>query len=76
MIFIDPGETRYTAICEDCLREKQGPYAAPHRFPEGESLDDARIEGELPLDCDAGSGECRNGHGYRVAREGSEGARH
>ena len=69
-----PPHHAFSALCDDCLRERG--LADTHGHVEPEQLEDAWIEGDLPLDCDSTTGECRRGHPYRVVREGSEGSRH
>ena len=75
LIVVDPGQVAFSALCEDCLRERQIPDAEHHRFTD-EERSGLCIRGELALDRDAGSGTCMRGHRYRVMREGSEGGRH
>ncbi len=76
LILVDPGQTEYSGLCDDCVSEKTGwqGRTEPHWLTE-EALAEVRIGGEVPLAVDAASGECRRGHTYRVVRE-SEGTRH
>lgn len=75
LVVVDPGQREFTALCDDCVRERA------HGDPERLDLDEPEraevcIRGELALDCASGTGECAHGHPYRVVREGSGGDRH
>lgn len=74
-ILIEPDATRFSAICDDCVREKNRPFESGRSWAQGEGHEDVTVSGELPLDQDDAWVDCAYGHRHLVIRRGSERAR-
>ena len=61
VIRIGPGEARFEGWCERCLDDPT---------PQSLGLRWLRVDGELPLEVDAGLTSCRRGHRIAVRRLG------
>lgn len=74
-VVIDRDATRFSAICDECVREKNRPFESHRGWAQGEGHEDVSVSGALPLDQDEAWVECPYGHRHLVVRRGSERAR-
>jgi hypothetical protein len=74
-ILVKRDATDFSALCQQCIFEKNSPFHPDRAWARGENHADVTVSGTLPLDEEEAWVKCSYGHEHLVLRAGSERAR-